>query len=97
MPEDPIAQRELAALTRRYENNLQIIRGDIAAVDNRLSDFENATAENFDAVREELGTVKGSVEDLGGKLGSFIDEQRAANATLIELLSRQIGQDPNAD
>jgi hypothetical protein len=40
MPEDPIAQGEIAALTRRYENALQIVRGDIASMDNRLMTVE---------------------------------------------------------
>lgn len=40
MPEDPIAQGEIAALTRRYENALQIVRGDIASMDNRLITVE---------------------------------------------------------
>ncbi|HEV7628002.1 MAG TPA: hypothetical protein VGO89_16025, partial [Streptomyces sp.] len=40
MPEDPLAQGEIAALTRRYENALQIVRGDIATMDNRLMTVE---------------------------------------------------------
>jgi hypothetical protein len=40
MAEDLIAQGEIAALTRRYENALQIVRGDIAAMDNRLMTVE---------------------------------------------------------
>lgn len=72
MPEDSIAQGEIAALTRRYENALQIVRGDIAAMDNRLMTVE-------------------------GKLDGFIDEQRTANARIIELLSSVVGRGPSAD
>lgn len=51
MPQDEIAQGEIAALTRRYENNLQILRGDIAALDNRMMTMETSVAEVRDEVR----------------------------------------------
>lgn len=44
MPEDPLAQSEIAALTRRYEASLQIVRGDIAQLDMRLMNVEAGLA-----------------------------------------------------
>lgn len=86
-PEDPIAHGELAALTRRYENNLQIIRGDISSLDNQVADLREETRNRFNGVDERL-------DGLSGKLDSFIEEQRAANARLIELLAELSAQRP---
>jgi hypothetical protein len=89
-PHDPTAPHsEIAALTRRYENALQIVRGDIAQLDNRLMSlednltaFKDTTGDNFDAVNS--------------RLDALTEEVRNGNARIIELLSGLVGRDPDA-
>ncbi|MEW1551837.1 hypothetical protein [Streptomyces tsukubensis] len=96
MAEDPIAQGEIAALTRRYENALQIVRGDIAAVDNRLMTVEEKL-DGFIAEQREATAVTGRrLDGLEQKINGFIAEQRSVNTTLVELLSALTGKNPDA-
>lgn len=83
MSEDPIAQREIAALTRRYENALAIVRGDIAALDNRVIRIEEKLTEVL-ANQESADTLLHSIED---QLGEFIATQQTANAQILEMLA----------
>ncbi|MER0485106.1 hypothetical protein ABR737_43450 [Streptomyces sp. Edi2] len=85
MPEDPIAQSEIAALTRRHE------------------DGQAQNAREFGIIKSELTTLQLKVSNLDQKLDTFIAEQREANAEqrrtnaiLVELLSKQVGKDPDA-
>ncbi|MEU2391865.1 hypothetical protein [Streptomyces sp. NPDC007369] len=87
MPEDEIAQGEIAALTRRYENNLQILRGDIAALDNRLMSMEHAVTGTRDEVRALGEAVAGEVRALHEK----IDRNQAQ---IVELLTQLVGRSP---
>ncbi|WP_155059752.1 hypothetical protein [Streptomyces blattellae] len=77
MPEDEIAQAEIAALTRRFEERAE------------------KTDREFGIVKSDLTAVRLQVGNLDQKLDSFITEQRAANARIIELLSGLVGTDPN--
>jgi hypothetical protein len=88
MPEDEITQREVAALTRRYENNLQIVRGDIAALDNRLMALEASVTEGFAETREQFARIDARFDALS-------EDMRTNQARLVELLSQLIGRDPN--
>ncbi|MFD9226117.1 hypothetical protein ACFWDI_40390 [Streptomyces sp. NPDC060064] len=83
MPEDPIAQGEIAALTRRYENALQIVRGDIAAMDNRLMDVE--------------GKLDRFIEETGESFTELHQKIDRNQAQIVELLSGLVGRAPNAD
>ncbi|MGW6484564.1 hypothetical protein ACWGDS_43260 [Streptomyces sp. NPDC055059] len=85
MPEDPIAQSELAALTRRFEEWSERTDREFGIVKSDLT-----------AVRLQVGNLDQKVDGLGEKLDSFITEQRAANATLVQLLSNLVGKDPDA-
>jgi hypothetical protein len=69
MPEDPIAQGEIAALTRRFEA--------IEAQNNR----------EFGIIKSELTTLNLKASNTDQKLDQFIQEQRAANARIIEMLA----------
>lgn len=77
MPEDPIAQAEIAALTRRYENALQIVRGDIATMDNRLMTVEEKL-DGFITEQREANTAQQTanariIELLSGLVGKDAD------------------------
>ncbi|WP_327310120.1 hypothetical protein OG730_43945 (plasmid) [Streptomyces sp. NBC_01298] len=82
MPQDEIAQGEIAALTRRYENNLQILRGDIAGIDNRMMSLETA--------------VTGVRDDLRAEVSALSDKIDRNQAQIIELLTRLVGRHPDA-
>ncbi|MER5887006.1 hypothetical protein ABT160_24545 [Streptomyces sp. NPDC001941] len=81
MPEDELAQGEIAALTRRYENNLQILRGDIAGLDNRLMGVEQSVT----AARHDVHDLRGEVQAMNDK----IDRNQAQ---IVELLTQLVGR-----
>ncbi|WP_331726654.1 hypothetical protein OG592_44275 (plasmid) [Streptomyces avidinii] len=92
MPEDPIAQSELAALTRRFEETsaqdsreFGIIKSDLTAVRLQVG--------NLDQKVENLSShVTQRLDGLERKIDGFIDEQRTVNATMVELLSSLVGK-----
>ncbi|MFL4496484.1 hypothetical protein ACJ6WD_35380 [Streptomyces sp. VTCC 41912] len=85
MAEDPLAQSELAALTRRFEENAQTTEREFGIVKSDLT-----------ALRLQVGNLDQKVDRLGAKLDDFITEQRQTNATLVQLLASLAGKDPNA-
>ncbi|MCL7496035.1 hypothetical protein M8I34_32220 [Streptomyces sp. MCA2] len=85
MAEDPLAQSELAALTRRFEEDAQTTDREFGIVKSDLT-----------ALRLQVGNLDQKVDRLGEKLDGFIAEQRRVNATLVELMSSLAGKDPNA-
>ncbi|MFD7186287.1 hypothetical protein ACFV90_40790 [Streptomyces sp. NPDC059904] len=86
MPEDSIAQSEIAALTRRFEESATKADREFGIVKSDLT-----------AVRLQVGNLDQKVDGLGEKLDTFITEQRAANATLVQLLSNLVGKNPDSD
>ncbi|MFI1621839.1 hypothetical protein ACH4VT_33505 [Streptomyces lydicus] len=84
MAEAPLAQSELAALTRRFEEDAQTTDREFGIVKSDLT-----------ALRLQVGNLDQKVDRLGEKLDGFITEQRRVNATLVELLSSLAGKDPN--
>ncbi|MFJ5101057.1 hypothetical protein [Streptomyces sp. NPDC088554] len=99
MPEDPLAQGEIAALTRRYEqhaaqtnDSLTVIKSDVLHL--RLEVGANTTRldgveTRLDGVETRLGAVETKIDGLGQK----IDHNQAQ---IVELLTRLVGKDPNA-
>ncbi|MFE6744113.1 hypothetical protein [Streptomyces tubercidicus] len=85
MAEDPLAQSELAALTRRFEEDAQTTDREFGIVKSDLT-----------ALRLQVGNLDQKVDRLGEKLDGFIAEQRRVNATLVELMSSLVGKEPNA-
>ncbi|MEU7160360.1 hypothetical protein [Streptomyces chrestomyceticus] len=90
MAEDPIAQGEAAALTRRFEETAQkndrefgIVKSDLTALrlqvgnlDQKLDNFIDETRSKFDALDQK------------------IDRNQAQ---IIELLSQLVGKNPDAN
>ncbi|MFK0239042.1 hypothetical protein [Streptomyces vinaceus] len=89
MPEDELAQGEIAALTRRYENNLQILRGDLAGLDNRLMSVEHSVTGVRNDVHELKLVFAGEIETLHNKMDRH-------QAQIVELLTQLVGRNPGA-
>ncbi|MFJ5803709.1 hypothetical protein [Streptomyces decoyicus] len=85
MAEEPLAQSELAALTRRFEEDAQTTDREFGIVKSDLT-----------ALRLQVGNLDQKVDRLGEKLDGFIAEQRRVNATLVELMTSLAGKGPNA-
>jgi predicted nucleic acid-binding Zn-ribbon protein len=90
MPEDEIAHQEVAALSRRYEQHaeqandaLKVIKSDVLHL--RLE---------VGTLSARLDSLESSVDEVRGAITDLRDEQRAANARVIELLSSLVGRDP---
>ncbi len=79
MPEDPLAQSEIAALTRRYEQTadaLTVLKSDVLHL------------------RLEVGEVNTRVGALEESVTALREEVRSGNAQIITLLSRLVGETP---
>ncbi|MEU3602273.1 hypothetical protein ABZ714_26675 [Streptomyces sp. NPDC006798] len=88
--EDPIAQSELAALTRRYEQAQGKIDREFGIVKSDLT-----------AVRLQVGNLDQKVGGLDEKISDLAQEVRDLNtkmdrnqAQIVELLSHLVGRDP---
>ncbi|WP_326615196.1 hypothetical protein OG949_40585 (plasmid) [Streptomyces scopuliridis] len=92
MPEDPIAQSEIAALTRRYEEAAQkndrefgIVKSDLTAVRLQVGNLD-----------QKVGNLSEQVVSLGERLERMDEKIDRNQAQIIELLSRLVGQRPDA-
>lgn len=89
MPENPIEQGEMDALTRRVE-----------AVEDRLEALQVQTGGNFAAVIEGQAALRREVRDGFTKVDARFDalEQKMDRhqAAIVELLSGLVGRDPNS-
>jgi chromosome segregation ATPase len=84
-PEDPIAQGELAALTRRFE--------EVATKNDREFGIIKS---DLTAVRLQVGNLDQKVDRLEGRLEELGQKMDTHQAQIVELLTRLVGQDPNA-
>ncbi|MFJ2477739.1 hypothetical protein ACIOWI_33000 [Streptomyces sp. NPDC087659] len=90
MPEDPIAQSEIAALTRRYEQQagqaneaLKVIKSDVLHL--RLE--VGSVGQRLDTVETRLGAVETQL--------SAMDEKMDRNqAQIVQLLTALVGKTP---
>lgn len=89
MPEDPIAQSEIAALTRRFEEAQEQNTREFGIIKSELTTLQLKVS-NLDQKVDGLGLQVG---DLGRELDAFITEQRTTNAQLVDLLTRLVGRD----
>ena len=92
MPEDPIAQSEIAALTRRFEEvsertdrEFGIVKSDLTAVRLQVGNLDQKVG-NLD---EKVGELAGAVHGLSEK----IDRNQAQ---IVELLTQLVGRHPDA-
>ncbi|MFF8960831.1 hypothetical protein [Streptomyces sp. NPDC014894] len=106
MAEDPIAQSELAALTRRYEQaqdktdrEFGIVKSDLTALRLQVGNLDQKVS-NLD---EKVGGLDTKVAGLDEKIGDLAGEVRDLNAKvdrnqaqIIELLTQLVGKSPDA-
>ncbi|MGW1617499.1 hypothetical protein ACWCQZ_51350 [Streptomyces sp. NPDC002285] len=85
VPEGPIAQSELAALTRRFEDVAERTDREFGIVKSDLT-----------ALRLQVGNLDQKVGNLDAKLSELAETIDHNQAQIIELLTQLIGRDPNA-
>ncbi|MEU3955229.1 hypothetical protein AB0F45_23405 [Streptomyces achromogenes] len=92
VPEDPIAQGEIAALTRRFEDVAERTDREFGIVKSDLT-----------AVRLQVGNLDQKVGNLDAKVSSLTEEVRGLSeridrnqAQIVELLTRLVGRNPDA-
>lgn len=85
MPEDPIAQSEIAALTRRFEEVAERTDREFGIVKSDLT-----------ALRLQVGNLDQKVGNLAGEVRGLAETIDRNQAQIIELLTQLIGRDPNA-
>ncbi|MFF3505354.1 hypothetical protein [Streptomyces sp. NPDC003247] len=85
MPEDPIAQGEIAALTRRFEEVAERTDREFGIVKSDLT-----------ALRLQVGNLDQKVGNLVGEVRDLTEKLDRNQAQIIELLTRMIGRDPDA-
>ncbi|MCM2388141.1 hypothetical protein [Streptomyces albipurpureus] len=104
--EEPIAQSEIAALTRRYEQAQEktdrefgIVKSDLTALRLQVGNLDQKVS-NLD---EKVGGLDDRIGGLDQKIDSLAGEVRNLNvkvdrnqAQIIELLSQLVGEDPDA-
>ncbi|WP_329148481.1 hypothetical protein OIU91_20395 [Streptomyces sp. NBC_01456] len=89
--EDPIAQSEISALTRRFEQGQETADREFGIVKSDLT-----------AVRLQVGNLDQKVGGLDEKVSQLAEEMRGLNAKIdrnqaqiVELLTALVGKDPN--
>jgi peptidoglycan hydrolase CwlO-like protein len=92
VPEDAVAQNELAALTRRYEEAAQkndrefgIVKSDLTALRLQVG--------NLDQKVESLSVQVVGLDERLERIDEKIDRHQAQ---IVELLTRLVGKDPDA-
>ncbi|MCO8308837.1 hypothetical protein [Streptomyces sp. RKCA744] len=85
MPEGPIAHGELAALTRRFEEVAEKTDREFGIIKSDLT-----------AVRLQVGNLDQKVDRLESRLDELGQKMDRNQAQIVELLTRLVGQDPNA-
>ncbi|MDH2394100.1 hypothetical protein QCN29_36280 [Streptomyces sp. HNM0663] len=92
MPEDPIAQSEIAALTRRFEEVAErtdrefgIVKSDLTALRLQVGNLDQKVSNLEPKVNELAGEVRG--------LSKKIDRNQAQ---IVELLTQLVGRNPEA-
>ncbi|MER0484722.1 hypothetical protein ABR737_41480 [Streptomyces sp. Edi2] len=97
--EDPIAQSEISALTRRFEQGQEttarefgIVKSDLTAVRLQVGNLDQKVGgldEKVSQLAEDMSAVNGRLDALAG-------EVRTGNAQILELLSQLVGKNPDA-
>ncbi|MFI1606983.1 hypothetical protein ACH4YN_33365 [Streptomyces griseofuscus] len=92
VPEDPIAQGEIAALTRRFEEVAQtterefgIVKSDLTALRLQVGNLDQKT-----------GNLDAKVDSLTGEVRVLSEKIDRNQAQIVELLTRLVGRDPDA-
>ncbi|MFJ2008025.1 hypothetical protein [Streptomyces chartreusis] len=85
VPEDPIAQSEIAALTRRFEEVTERTDREFGIVKSDLT-----------ALRLQVGNLDQKVGNLAGEVRGLAEQMERNQAQIIELLTQLVGRNPDA-
>ncbi|MEU2228625.1 hypothetical protein [Streptomyces sp. NPDC018347] len=92
MPEDPIAQSEIAALTRRFEEfsertdrEFGIVKSDLTAVRLQVGNLD-----------QKVGNLDEKVDGLAGAVRGLSEKIDRNQAQIVELLTQLVGPSPDA-
>lgn len=85
MPEDPIAQSEIAALTRRFKDQAAKTDREFGIVKSDLT-----------AVRLQVGNLDQKVDALAAEMRALNAKLGRKQAQIINLLTRLVGRDTDA-
>ncbi|MER7108809.1 hypothetical protein [Streptomyces sp. NPDC000229] len=92
MAEDPIAQSELAALTRRFEDVAErtdrefgIVKSDLTALRLQVGNLD-----------QKVGNLDAKVSDLVGEVRGLAEAMERNQAQIVELLTQLVGRSPDA-
>ncbi|GGN43138.1 hypothetical protein GCM10012285_24180 [Streptomyces kronopolitis] len=99
MAEDPIAQSEISALTRRFEQGQEttarefgIVKSDLTAVRLQVGNLDQKVG----GLDEKVDQLTENVSEVSGRLDALAGEMRTGNAQILELLSQLVGRNPDA-
>ncbi|MER6076641.1 hypothetical protein ABT187_50005 [Streptomyces sp. NPDC001817] len=91
VPEDPIAQGEIAALTRRFEDVAErtdrefgIVKSDLTALRLQVGNLD-----------QKVGNLDAKVDDLAREVRGLTEKIDRNQAQIVELLTQLIGRNPN--
>ncbi|MET8454128.1 hypothetical protein [Streptomyces sp. NPDC005209] len=84
VPEDPIAQGEIAVLTRRFED-----------VSERTDREFGIVKSDLTALRLQVGNLDQKVGNLQAQLSDIAERLDRNQAQIVELLTQLVGRDPN--
>ncbi|MGI5532472.1 hypothetical protein ACQEVX_35425 [Streptomyces syringium] len=99
MPEDPIAQSEISALTRRFEQAQEktdrefgIVKSDLTALRLQVGNLDQKVS-NLDSKVDGLADEMRGLSEKFGDLSEKVDRNQAQ---IVELLTRLVGKSPDA-
>ncbi|MCQ4044092.1 hypothetical protein ACFOSC_15690 [Streptantibioticus rubrisoli] len=96
---DPIAENEIAALTRRYEDtctDIETIKRDVLSLKVDVAEIRrdlNTLGTKFDAFVTEQRATNAKFDAFVTEQQAMNAEQRSINATLVDLLTNLVGRD----
>ncbi|MFB7600808.1 hypothetical protein [Streptomyces sp. NPDC056160] len=92
VPEDPIAQSEIAALTRRFEDVTErtdrefgIVKSDLTALRLQVGNLD-----------QKAGNLDGKLNELAGEVRGLAEKMDRNQAQIVELLTQLVGRNPEA-
>jgi hypothetical protein len=85
VPEDPIAQSEIAALTRRFEEVTERTDREFGIVKSDLT-----------ALRLQVGNLDQKVGNLADEVRGLAEKMDRNQAQIVELLTQLVGRRPDA-